>query len=159
MNGFLSRLPGPFFDFLVTDGEHWERAGKVQRIIGIKQEYFHNPAALRVQDAIVGVVAGCFEKAHPSFNYYGPTEFRNENLSELLDFLGQWIDTNRSCQTEADFRGLVTQYFLEEAQAAVETWDEQWPVVRDELSATIIEIGDCGRRAKLESKALLVLGI
>jgi hypothetical protein len=159
MNGFLSKLPGPFFDFLVTDGEHWERAGTVQRIVGIKQEYFHNPAALRVQDVIVEVVANCFERAHPSFNYYGPTEFRNENLGQLLDSLGQWIIKNGSCQTEADFCGLVTQYFLEEAQAAVDTWDEQWPVVRDELSATIIGIRDCGRRAKLERKALLVLGI
>src|SRR6266576_1374745 len=103
MNGFLSKLPGPFFDFLVTDGEHWERAGKVQRIIGSKQEYFHNPAALRVQDAIVEVVASCFEKANTTFNYYGPTEFRNENLNELLDSLGQWIIRNRSCQTETEF--------------------------------------------------------
>ena len=159
MNGFLSKLPGPFFDFLVTDGDHWDRAGKVHRITGIKQEYFHNPAALRVQDAIIEVVASCFEKAHPGFNYYGPSEFRNENLAELLDSLGQWIIRNRSCQTEADFRGLVTRCFLEEAQAVVANWDEQWSVVRDELSATIIEIRDCGRRAKLESKALLVLGI
>ena len=159
MNGFLSKLPGPFFDFLVTDGEHWERGGTVQRIVGIKQEYFHNSAALRVQDAIVEVVANCFERAHPSFNYYGPTEFRNENLGQLLDSLEQWIIKNDSCKTEADFRGQVTEHFLEEAQAAVDTWDAQWPVVRDELSATIIEIRECGRRAKLERKALLVLGV
>jgi len=159
MNDFLSKLPGPFFDFVVTDGNHYERAGKVQRVKGIKQEYFHHPDALRVQDAIVELVATCFYKAHPSFNYYGPTEFRNENLAQLLDCLGEWFQLNRSCRTEAEFRELLKPYFLEEAQGAVESWSDQWAIIRDELSAKVDEILDRGRVAKRDRRVLLVLGI
>jgi hypothetical protein len=160
MNDFLSKLPGPYFDFLVvTNGEYWERAGKARRVIGIKREYFHHPDALRVSDAIIGLVSHYFQKAHPSFNYYGPTEFLNENLNELLNSLAGWVERNRSCKSEAEFRGLLNDYFLEEAQTIVESWDDQWPIIRDELSANVLEIYNRGRVAKRERKVLLVLGV
>lgn len=159
MTGFLNKLPGPFFDFLVTNGDHWERTGKAQRFNGIKQEYFHHKDALRVQDAIVRVVASCFDASHPDFNYYGPTEFRNENLSELLDCLERWILQNRSRLTDADFSGLLPSYFLEEARAVVDAWDEQWLLIRDELSTKIEEIRNRGSIAKRNRQTLLVLGV
>ena len=159
MNGFLNKLPGPFFDFLVTNGDHWERAGRVQRITGIKQEYFHHRDALRVQDAIVQVVVSCFNESHPSFNYYGPTEFRNENLSELLGALEGWNSQNRSRNTESDFTGLLPSCFVEEARLVVDDWDEQWRIVRDELSMKIEEIHNRGSIAKRHRQTLLVLGV
>jgi hypothetical protein len=159
MNVFLNELRGPFFDFLVTNGDPWERAGRSQRITGIKQEYFHHSDALRVQDAIVQVVVSCFNESHPTFNYYGPTEFRNENLSELLESLDGWILQNQSRNTESDFRGLLPSYFLEEVRGVVDDWDEQWPIVRDELSGKIEEIRNLGRIAKRDRQTLLVLGV
>ena len=159
MKDFLANLPGPFFDFLVTNGDHWERSGKTQSIKGIKSEYFHHPDALRVQEVIVEQVASCFQEAHPSFNYYGPTDFRNENLNGLLNKLGEWIAQCRLCETERDFSSLLTPYFLEEVQSSVQDWPEQWPTVREQLSEKIIEVRDTGRIAQRTGKTLLVLGI
>lgn len=160
MGDFLKKLPGPHFDFLVvTNGEYRERAGKARRVTGIKQEYFHHPDALRISDAVIGLVSHCFRKAHPNFHYYGPTEFLNENLNNLLDNLANWVERNRSCDSEAEFRASLDDYFIEETQAIVESWDDQWPVVRDELSNIVLEIYDRGRVAKRERKVLLVLGV
>lgn len=159
MSTFLSNLPGPFFDFLLTNGDHWERSGKAQRIKGIKHEYFHHPDALRVQDVIISQVANCFRKAHPDFNYYGPTEFRNENLDELINYLGEWIIRCRSCGTKEDFNSLLEPYFRETLTSVTKNLDEHWSNVRDDLAAKIAEVRDRARLAQRERKALLVLGI
>ena len=160
MDGLIAKLPGPFFDFLaVSSGECWERSGRVQRVAGIKQEYFHHPDALRVANAIIGLISQCFLNAHPSFNFYGPTEFRNENLNELLNNLKKWVEDLRLCKTETEFQGLLNAYFIEEAQSTIESWSDQWSILRDELSAKVREIYDRGSIAKQERKALLVLGI
>jgi hypothetical protein len=113
----------------------------------------------RVQDVVVAQVVDCFQSANPGFNYYGPTEFRNENLRELLGNLTRWISKCRSCDSEADFRGLLGSHFLEEAQVAVQNWDEQWAIVRDELWAKILEISDTCQKARRERNTLLVLGV
>ena len=88
-----------------------------------------------------------------------PQKFRNENLGQLLECLGEWLKQNRSCQTEAEFRSLLKPYFLEEAQGSVESWSEQWPTVRDELSAKVVAILDRGKVARRDKRVLLVLGI
>jgi hypothetical protein len=157
MTDLLKKLPGTHFDFLVVASG--ERAGKGRRIAGVEQEYFHHPDALRIPDAIVGLVSHCFRQAHPSFNYYGPTTFHNENLNELLHSLASWMKRNRSCNSEAEFRGSLNDYFIEETQAIIESWDEQWLVVRDELSAAVLEIYNCARSARRKKRALLVLGV
>lgn len=159
MSVLLAKLPGPFFDFLITDGDHWERVGKFPGSNGIKREFFHHPSALRVQDVIVAQAVSCFQKAQPSFNYYGPSEYRNQNLDELLSNLTDWIARCRGCEKEADFRNLLDSYFLEEAQSAVRNWNEQWCIVRDELITRIVEISEIARKARRERRTLLVLGV
>jgi hypothetical protein len=76
------------FQFLVvSEGEYWQRAGRVQRISGIKQEYFHRPDALRIAYVLMQQLGPVFKVADPSFNPYGPTEFRGKNLAGLLGAL------------------------------------------------------------------------
>jgi hypothetical protein len=62
--------------------------------------------------------------------------------------LASWIKRNRSCNSEADFRGSLNNFFIEETQAIIESRDEQWLVVRDELSAAVLEIYHCARSPK-----------
>lgn len=158
MNIFLNKLLGPYFEFLVLENdEYWQRSGKIQRKNGIKQEYFHHPDALRIQDSIIGLISDCFRKSHPSFNFYGPTEFRNENLNDFLTYISKWITTNRSCKTKEEFLGLLTDYFIREIE--IESSDNQWQIIRDELNSVISELYDKGKLAKRTGKTLLVLGI
>lgn len=159
MSVLLANLPGPFFDFLINDGDHWEREGKVPRNKRIKPEFFHHPSALRVPDVIVAQAVSCFQKAQPSFNYYGPSEYRNENLDELVTNLTDFISRCRRCEKESDFRNLLDSSFLEWTRSAVRNWNEQWCIVRDELLTRIVEIRDIARLARRERKTLLVLGI
>ena len=157
---FLNKLLGPYFDFLVlTNDEYWQRSGKIQRKNAIKQEYFHHPDALRIQDSIIGLIYDCFNKSHPSFNYYGPTEYRNDNLNELLNHLSKWITRNRSCETKEEFLGLLTNYFIGEIETEIGSWDNQWKTVRDELNLIISELYNRGKIAKQKGKTLLVLGV
>jgi hypothetical protein len=159
MTTVLRKVRGPYFDFLLTNGDHWERAGKNQRIKGIKSEFFHHPDSLRISDAIVGQVVECFSRANPIFNYYGPSEYRNSNLDELLHHLEEWISRCRSCKAAADFEHLLMPHFLEELKTLVGNWDQRWLTVRNEFAATIDKIVDKARQAKDERKTLLVLGI
>ena len=81
-------MVGDSFEFLVVEsGTCWKRAGRVQRVVGIKPEFFRRPEALLVPDRIMRQLAGLFEAAHPGFNYYGPTEFAGPSLHILTDGL------------------------------------------------------------------------
>src|SRR3990170_568913 len=77
--------PGPWFEFLALQKrEYWERAGRLQRVVGIKPEYFHRADALRVRDDVMQRLAPHFSAANESFNYFGPTEFEGRQLTNLL---------------------------------------------------------------------------
>ena len=158
MKVFLDKLSGPYFEFLILENDkYWQRSGNIRMKNRVTQEYFNHPDALRIQDSIIGLISDCFSKSHPGFNYYGATEFRNENLSELLNNISKWLDKNRFCETREKFLGLLTKYFIEELK--IESLDDQWKTIRDELNLMVSVLYGKGELAKQTGKTLLVLGI
>jgi hypothetical protein len=116
----ITRLPGPFFDFLVVNEEEiWERRGRVQRVVGIKQEYFHHPEALRVPDSVVGIVVIAFKRSHPEFYFWGPTVYRGEELDRLIAELRAQEDTIRACPWKREFALLLPPLFTHDCRESI----------------------------------------
>ena len=117
------------FEFLVVEkGECWDRVGRVQRIAGIKPEYFHRADALRVPHEIMQELARLFEISNPAFNYYGPTEFDGQALVNLTSALESGWKARCGKQDEG------------------------------RLADAVRALVACARAASIQGKALLVLG-
>jgi hypothetical protein len=160
MAKLLNSLKGPYFSFLVLQpGEYWKRAGKVQRIIGIKPEYYHHPDALRIPDAIIGIVVDAFARANARFNYHGPTEYQGKNLDRLHAGLREWSGLAGSIGGFVDFRGLLTELFILRCSRDIADWEEQWSTIRDELVELITKVADLACTARDRGDVLLVLGV
>ena len=85
----MARTPsGLDVEFIAANpDEYWELAGRVQRRIGIKPEYFNHPDALRVHMDVLMPVRHLFEGANPKFSLYSSCEFSGPTLTALRDAL------------------------------------------------------------------------
>jgi hypothetical protein len=156
----ISKLKGPYFSFLLAERDaFWERRGRVQRIVGIKPEYYHQPDALHLPDCVISFVATSFERAHPRFNYYGYTVFESETLDRLIGELRFKVEVIMSCQDLLEFGRLPTELFVACCEESIGGWQKHWPEIKEEVVGAINRIILSAERAKQESKVLLVLGV
>lgn len=120
------------FDILaVASDQIYERRGRVQRIVGIRSEWFHHPDALRIPESVFNRFSEAFSSAHAKFNYYGPTEYSGEQIRRLC-------------------KELRTHIVAERAQGQP---------AEQETSAAIREVLVVAERALTNGLSLLVLGI
>ncbi len=107
----LPELTGPYFDFLIYPvDECWEwRRGKKQH--SLKRECFHHPQSLRIQECIVSVYSKAFYNAAERFNYYGPTEYKRDELTNLHAFIAQSIEDLQRCSDSAAIQIMLPECF------------------------------------------------
>lgn len=160
MEDFFSKLGGPYFDFLVVNkDEYWERRGKVNRIAGIKAEYFHRKDFLRIQDCVISIFVNAFQSAHSKFNYYGYTIYNSEDMRRLVDELELQANKIRLCSTEEKLGGLLTELFISYYEEDIGDWKPHWEIIKNELLEHLTQIIEKAKNAQAESKELLVLGV
>lgn len=109
------------FDILAVNPEElYERRGTVRRIVGLRQEWFNHPNALRIPEELFSSLHDAFRRVHPEFNYYGPTEYRGSAISELQRELRAkpWLSARRNRPDPAEAEAVVEK-ILEIAQRAL----------------------------------------
>jgi hypothetical protein len=157
MSDLLDTFPGPYFDFLsLASGVCWDRPGRRAQI---RDEFFHHPDAVRIQESIVSAFSGCLRHAHASFNYYGPTEYQGGNLSALISGLLAWRAAAVDASDAPALASLVSAHFLEDAEANGVRWTDDWSRVKRELIALVGLVLERAEAAHKEAGSLLVLGI
>jgi hypothetical protein len=160
MKHLISKLKGPYFSFLLVEpDEIWERRGRVGRIVGIKSEYHHHPDALTLPDCLISLVIFSFEKAHPKFNYYGYTVYEAENLERLIEVLQFQVEAIESCKEMNKFGCMLTELFVTYCGDSLGGWQKHWPEIKQQSADAINNVIILAKRAKEESKTLLVLGV
>ena len=160
MGELISQLRGPYFSFLSVEKEElWERRGRVQRIVGLKSEYYHHPNALRLPYCVISIFGEAFQHSHEKFAYYGYTVYESQHLVELSRQLQIQIERIRACQNKAAFDALLTELFIARCDDAFQKWPDQWELLKSELIESIEQIIEKVRSAQKESKELLVLGV
>ena len=113
MTNLINKLNGPYFSFVLAEkDEYWERRGKVQRIVGIKSEYYHRPDALDLPDCIISLVVASFERSDPEFAYHGVTVYESKTLDRLIGELRFQAEAIDSCKDTHGFRGMLTELFV-----------------------------------------------
>jgi hypothetical protein len=79
---------GLYFEILAVESDKvYERRGRIQRIAGIDRQWFHHADAVRVPESVFARFSGTFRSAHPEFNYYGPTEYKGQDILRLCNEL------------------------------------------------------------------------
>lgn len=160
MPDLISQLKGPYFSFLVANkDEYWERRGKVQRITGIKTEYFHHPDALKLPDCLISLVVTAFGKAHTKFSYYGHTIYETETLNRLIGELQFQAERIVGCRTRQEFGSLLTELFVSYCKDSIGNWQQHWPTIKQDVRKAINAIISVAEQARQENRVLLVLGV
>ena len=150
----LPKLKGPYFHFLVLPpGQCWDQRDNV------RQEYFHHPDALRVQDVIVSVFARAFTQSHGRFNPYGPTEYVSDDLHRLRETLAAQVQSLSSCRTHKQFQAKLTEIFTAYCDEYIGDCLPRWRRMRNELVTTGQQILHRVEQAERERKALVALGV
>ncbi len=79
---------GLYFEILAVKSEKiYERRGRIQRISGVDRHWYHHADAIRVPESAFAKLSGAFRSANPRFNYYGPTEYKSQDILLLCDEL------------------------------------------------------------------------
>jgi len=160
MGELLKQLAGPYFDFLIVEKDKlWERRGRVQRVVGIKSEYFHHPQALRLPDCVISIFVEALKLSHEKFFYHGDTIYEAAQLTNLIAQLQSQIERIKSCQDKAAFDALLTELFIGYCDDAFQGWQDPWEPLKGELIKCVKQIIEKARSAQSESKELLVLGV
>jgi hypothetical protein len=119
---------GLFFNILaVPPDQIYERRGRIRRKGGIQPQWFHHPEAVRVPEFLFSRFSTAFRKAHPVFNYYGPTEFKDDQIAILCSELQSRLVGSRDPQGETE---VAIQKVLDLAE----------PALRDGLSLLVLGI-------------------
>lgn len=113
MRDRIVKRVGLHFDILALESDAiWERRGRVQRKAGIRAQWFHHPDAVRVPESVFSRFSGAFRIAHPAFNYYGPTEYTNQETTRLCCELkaGSWTTDSGAlnAKTEIAIQNVLT---------------------------------------------------
>jgi len=96
---------GLYFSILAVESEMvYERRGRIQRKAGIHPQWHHHPDAVRVPESVFSRFSDAFRMAHPGFNYYGPTEYKDQETARLCTELraGTWAETTVDTQVETE---------------------------------------------------------
>lgn len=73
-----------YFSILaVESGLIYERRGRVQRKAGIHSKWFHHPDSIRIPESAFSRISSAFKAANPDSNYYGPTEYKSQQIERL----------------------------------------------------------------------------
>lgn len=86
---------GLCFKILAVESDKiYERRGRIQRKAGIHPQWHHQADAIRVPESAFTGLSDAFRTAHAEFNYYGPTEFKGEEIARLCNELriGPWVE-------------------------------------------------------------------
>lgn len=158
MSKLLSKLGGPYFDFLVLPvGQCWQEAGV--EFPHLRPEYYHHPGALGVQDAILSVFIQAFVQSCTHFAYYGSTEYVGEDLSRLRRGLVGRIQAVRACCARRQLKPELTGLFSSYCDYDIGDWLPKWRQVRNELVVCGHRVLHLVEQAEREQRALLVLGV
>jgi len=118
------------FSILAVESDMvYERRGRIQRKAGIRPQWLHHPDVLRVPESVFSIFSDAFHTAHPMFNYYGPTEYKGQEIARLC------------------------------TELRTETWAERTADSQVETEGVIREILAVAERALANRQSLLVLGI
>jgi hypothetical protein len=102
----LSRTKmGLFFSILAVESDKiYERRGRIQRKAGIHPQWHRHADAIRVPEAVFSRFSDAFRTTHPKFNYYGPTEYKGEEIAQLCCQLkaGPWFDKTTDCLIQGE---------------------------------------------------------
>ncbi len=86
---------GLCFSILAVESDKiYQRRGRIQRKAGIDPQWFNHADAIRVPESVFSKFSDAFRAAHDEFNYYGPTEYKGEEITRLCNELrgGPWAD-------------------------------------------------------------------
>jgi len=103
---------GLYVEILAAESERlYERRGRVQRIVGISPQWLHHPDAIRVWEPVFAVFSNAFRATRPRFNYYGPTEYRGQEIVDLCGALRSknWADRESNDQTRIEAQAGIEQ--------------------------------------------------
>lgn len=82
----IEQVPG--FEIVAVESDKiYESRGRVQRIVGINRQWFHHAQAVRIPEEVFSEFLEAFQTAHKEFNYYGPTEYKRQEIVRLCNEL------------------------------------------------------------------------
>jgi hypothetical protein len=86
-----------YFSILAVESDLvYERRGRIQRKAGIHPKWFRHPDAIRIPESVFSGFSGAFKAASPDFNYYGPTEYKSQQLERLCTELRNRVQNPHS---------------------------------------------------------------
>jgi len=100
----------PYFDILAVDSDLiYERRGRIQREGGIHPQWFHHPDAIRVPESVFSDFSSAFRDSHPAFNYYGPTEYSDQEITRLCHELTFGVRYDKSVCSRAEMKDAISK--------------------------------------------------
>ena len=148
------------FRFLVLPvGECWDRRGTLQVVKGVKSEYYHHPAALRIRETVIWVVYDAFMVSEPRFRMTYVTEFTGDALRKLEENVKPVRSSIEACRSAEELAGLVTEYVREDVESAWGSWVGRWADFRDLTVHSLNCLLDMVAQAREKEQALLAIGI
>lgn len=105
MSNCLEGLPGPFFEFIITEKGAFQREYEQSDPL---MDYYHHPDALAVSDDIIDLILQPLMQSHPHFNRWGDTEYADAELRHLCMWLEAYIRGLEACRTRKEFEGVFT---------------------------------------------------
>ena len=146
-------------DFLVAPREvYLERAGKVQRVVGVKEEYFNHPDAFALEMDIVALT-DVFALSHPKFSLFGFTEYMDETLAQLVSHLSLYIERLQSCGKPSELTPFLNRNFVCAYNQAYGKWQNGWRLLQSRLIEVFTVILNLAKQAQRDDHVFLVFGI
>jgi len=100
------------FDILaVASDQIHERRGRVQRIVGIRSEWFHHPKALCIPESVFINFSDAFRTSCARFDYYGYTEYSGDGITKLCMELKNrpWAEKAKGRRARLETRAAIRQ--------------------------------------------------
>ena len=101
---------GLHFEILAVESDQvYECRGRIQRLVGIRPQWHHHSNAIRVPESVFTRFSEAFRATHGKFNYYGPTEYKSQEIARLCNALRArpWPDGKTESVTQGETKDVV----------------------------------------------------
>lgn len=138
-----------FVEFNLTgDNDNYNRCDEESKYLDSPVFYIFQPA---------------FEKAHPTFDYFGGTKYNSRKIIVLLNELKSILESLNALQTASDFSNMVSSRFMgKEFLAGLDEEDSQWYTHWKEYNRKIIGVNkdliELVEKCAFDERVLWVIG-
>jgi hypothetical protein len=140
------KIGGPYVEFNMWGNSHWHECSTF------------------LEEPVYWLFANYFERVSCDFNYYGPTLFTHDELTELRFLLAENGTRYKEIKTLSQFTELVSESilgvnFINELDREHHGWRDSFEEIRDKLSAVNKGLLSIVDKCLVKQRVLWVLGI